>query len=79
MFTPRGVTVCVAGVAMWFVARLIGSAGLDGLVYATGHYRNGILLAPITARLMTEWITGAEPSVSVKDFLPDRFARRPAR
>ena len=29
MFTPRGVTVCVAGVAMWFVARLIGSAGLE--------------------------------------------------
>ena len=52
--------------------------GVDGLFVATGHFRNGILLAPITARLMTEWITGAEPSVSVKDFLPDRFARRPA-
>jgi len=28
---------------------------------------------------MTEWITGAEPSVAVKDFLPDRFARRSPR
>jgi len=27
---------------------------------------------------MTEWITGGQPSVAVKDFLPDRFARRPA-
>jgi hypothetical protein len=25
---------------------------------------------------MTEWITGKEPNLPVKDFLPDRFARR---
>ena len=50
--------------------------GLEGLFVATGHFRNGILLAPITARLMTEWITGRQPSLAVKDFLPDRFARR---
>lgn len=53
--------------------------GIEGLFVATGHFRNGILLAPITARLMTEWITGKQPSLSVKDFLPDRFVRRPAR
>jgi len=53
--------------------------GIEGLFVATGHFRNGILLAPITARLMTEWITGKEPSLAMKDFLPDRFARRPAR
>ena len=53
--------------------------GLEGLFVATGHFRNGILLAPITARLMTEWITGKEPSLAVKDFLPDRFVRRLAR
>ena len=53
--------------------------GVDGLFVATGHFRNGILLAPITARLMTEWITGGQPSADVKDFLPDRFARRAAR
>lgn len=53
--------------------------GVEGLFVATGHFRNGILLAPITARLMTEWITGRQPSLAVKDFLPDRFARRPAR
>ena len=53
--------------------------GIEGLFVATGHFRSGILLAPITARLMTEWITGKEPSLWVKDFLPDRFVRRPAR
>ena len=53
--------------------------GVEGLFVATGHFRNGILLAPITARMMTEWMTGGAPSVSVKDFLPDRFVRRPAR
>ena len=53
--------------------------GIEGLFVATGHFRNGILLAPITARLMTEWITGKEPSLAVKDFRPDRFVRRPAR
>jgi glycine oxidase len=53
--------------------------GVEGLFVATGHFRNGILLAPITARLMTEWITGREPSLAMKDFLPDRFNRRPAR
>jgi len=49
------------------------------LFVATGHFRNGILLAPITARLMTDWITIGQPSIAVKDFLPDRFIRRGAR
>jgi glycine oxidase len=52
--------------------------GVDGLFVATGHYRNGILLAPITARLMTEWILKGEPSIAVPDFLPDRFVGHPA-
>jgi len=50
--------------------------GIDGLFVATGHFRNGILLAPITARLLTEWITGKALSLEVPDFLPDRFVRR---
>lgn len=50
--------------------------GIEGLWLATGHFRNGILLAPITARLMTDWLTTGKPSVEVGDFLPERFARR---
>ena len=53
--------------------------GIDGLFVATGHFRNGIMLAPVTARLMTEWITGGAPSLEVKDFLPDRFVATPKR
>jgi glycine oxidase len=53
--------------------------GIDGLFIATAHYRNGILLAPITARLMTEYMTHGQPSIDIKEFLPNRFVkeRRP--
>ncbi|MEX2107457.1 MAG: glycine oxidase ThiO [Solirubrobacterales bacterium] len=37
---------------------LIGSGGIEGLVWATGHYRNGILLAPLTAERVAETLTG---------------------
>jgi glycine oxidase len=47
-----------------------------GLWVATAHFRNGILLAPITAKLMTEWILGGQPSVTLHEFLPDRFLTR---
>lgn len=47
---------------------------LEGLVYATGHFRNGILLAPITAELLADLVTGAGPSLAVDPFAADRFA-----
>ncbi|HWV57437.1 MAG TPA: FAD-dependent oxidoreductase, partial [Longimicrobiales bacterium] len=45
-----------------------------GLFYATGHYRNGILLAPITASLIGDVVTGRPPALSLEPFRPDRFA-----
>ena len=48
---------------------------VDGLWVATGHYRNGILLAPITARLMTDWITTGQPGLDIEEFTPARFVR----
>ncbi|MBD0324875.1 MAG: hypothetical protein ICV68_00505, partial [Pyrinomonadaceae bacterium] len=46
----------------------------DGLVYATGHYRNGILLAPVTAELIAEQILGGgAPHAELSAFSPDRF------
>jgi glycine oxidase len=49
-------------------------AGIKGLIYATGHYRNGILLAPVTAKLIAEAIlSGATPPL-LSPFLPERFA-----
>jgi glycine oxidase len=49
--------------------------GVPGLWVATAHFRNGILLGPITARLMTEWLVQGRPSLDLQEFLPDRFAR----
>ena len=45
----------------------------DGLVLATGHFRNGILLAPVTAELITDLvITGREPD-ALSAFSGERF------
>ena len=41
-------------------APVIGPSAVDGLVLATGHHRNGVLLAPITADAVTAILTGAE-------------------
>lgn len=49
-----------------------GVPGRPGLVIATGHFRNGILLAPITGKLMAELIGGRNPSISLEPFRPDR-------
>jgi glycine oxidase len=53
---------------------ILGPTDIEGLWIATGHYRNGILLAPGTARLMAEWITEGKPSLSLETFSPLRFA-----
>jgi glycine oxidase len=47
-----------------------------GLIYATGHYRNGILLAPITAKAISELITKGESSINIAPFSAARFAHR---
>lgn len=52
---------------------ILGPTDLEGLVLATGHFRNGISLAPITARLVREWITEQRVSVDWERFSPMRF------
>ena len=47
--------------------------GLDGLYIATGHFRNGILLGPLTGRLVAEMIVGEPLSFSIDAFSPRRF------
>jgi glycine oxidase len=49
------------------------SSRVDGLVYATGHYRNGALLAPVTADIVADLIEGRETDSSLSAFSPDRF------
>lgn len=53
---------------------VLGPAGIEGLVVATGHYRNGILLAPVTAKLIREWLTERRTSLAWEAFSPLRFA-----
>lgn len=48
---------------------------IEGLVYATGHYRNGILLAPITGRVIADAIVDGVWPETLKAFSPDRFRR----
>lgn len=47
---------------------------VKGLVFATGHYRNGILLTPITARLIADLITTRSDTSAFAPFSPSRFA-----
>jgi glycine oxidase len=54
-------------------APLIGPSELDGLVLATGHFRNGILLAPATAEVVAATLAGDEPAIDVSAFAPARF------
>jgi glycine oxidase len=51
---------------------------VEGLIYATGHYRNGILLAPITAQAISELIIKGESYISLAPFSVARFANRQA-
>jgi len=46
---------------------------LPGLWYATGHGRNGILLAGITGRIMAQLLNGDQPVYDVAPFTPERF------
>jgi glycine oxidase len=48
-------------------------AEIDGLFYATGHYRNGILLAPITGDLIADAIVDGRVGPLIAPFAPDRF------
>lgn len=52
---------------------IIGPTDIEGLLMATGHFRSGILLAPITARLIGEWVTEQKVSLDWERFSPMRF------
>jgi glycine oxidase len=58
---------------------ILGATDTPGLRIATGHYRNGILLAAATAKLFREFISGAKTSFDVARFSPMRFAKSEMR
>lgn len=45
---------------------------IPGLWVASGHYRNGVALAPITAVMMSQWMTGNSPDIDFSTFAVDR-------
>ncbi len=54
-------------------APVLGRGPLEGLFYATGHHRNGILLAPVTATIVADLLTGG-PRRDLSAFSIERFA-----
>ena len=59
-------------------APMLGPSGIDRLVVATGHHRNGILLTPVTAAVVSNYILSGRLSDIALPFSPERFsAARP--
>lgn len=56
---------------------LIGPSGREGLILATGHFRSGILLAPLTADLISELVMSGVTDESLTQFAPERFEGDP--
>jgi glycine oxidase len=55
-------------------APVVGQGALEGLLLATGHFRNGILLAPLTAEAIAAIVTGGDAPPGVAVAAPGRFA-----
>jgi glycine oxidase len=52
---------------------ILGATSIDGYFAATGHYRDGVLLAPVTAHVMAQVIAGTKPDHDLAAFSPGRF------
>ena len=52
---------------------ILGATSLSGYYAATGHYRDGIMLAPVTALIMTQLLKGRSPDFDMEPFSPLRF------
>ncbi|WP_134032494.1 glycine oxidase ThiO [Streptomyces bluensis] len=55
-------------------APLLGPTACEGLLLATGHYRNGVLLTPVTGDVMAHVLTTGELPEEARDFTPRRFS-----
>jgi len=53
---------------------VVGRGGVEGLLWATGHYRSGILQAPITGEAIAALLGGEEPPAELAPFGAERFA-----
>lgn len=75
--TELAVTEVIAGLrpATADNAPVLGPTGLAGLLLATGHFRNGVLLAPVTADALAAALAGEEMPEIAAPFTPDRLTR----
>jgi glycine oxidase len=55
-------------------APLLGRTAAPGIVMATGHYRHGILLTPVTAEEIARLVRTGETSAWLEPFSPERFS-----
>jgi len=53
---------------------ILGATSLPGYYAATGHHRDGIMLAPVTAQIMTQLLKGRSPDFDMEPFSPLRFS-----
>lgn len=51
---------------------LLGTLGGGRIIVATGHYRNGILLGPLTGRIASDLVAGRRPDIDLSPYRPDR-------
>jgi len=54
-------------------APILGLGPVEGLIYATGHHRNGILLAPVTAQMIAQLVLSGEADDAIAPFGLARF------
>jgi glycine oxidase len=52
---------------------IIGPTDVEGLLIATGHFRSGVLLTPVTAKLIADHVAGMTPTLDCDRFSPMRF------
>ena len=52
---------------------ILGPGETEGLLFATGHFRSGVLLTPVTARLIREWVMNKSVAADLGRFSPMRF------
>jgi glycine oxidase len=52
---------------------ILGPTDTAGVFVATGHFRNGILLAPVTAKIMADLVAGHPSLMNIGAFSPARF------
>ncbi len=58
---------------------ILGATGTPGYFVATGHFRDGILLAPVTAKLMGQVISRKVPELALTNFAAARFQESAAK